>query len=150
LIACAVGIGSDVPACLFGRAALGKGRGEALEPIDGLSGTFALLVNPGVAVSTARVFAGWDGMDRGPIAEGHLLDRALAGRNDLEPSARRLAPVVDDVMAALDATAPVLARMSGSGATCFGLYASAEVSARAAAAVGSAHPDWWCVETLLL
>src|SRR3546814_15488052 len=70
LAACAVELGADVPACLFGRAALGTGRGEQLAPVDGLTGTPVLLVHPRVAVSTAAVFARWAGDDRGPIAEG--------------------------------------------------------------------------------
>ena len=57
-------LGSDVPACLFGRAAIGRGRGEQLEPVPGMPGTPVLLVNPGVAVSTAEVFHRWDGVDR--------------------------------------------------------------------------------------
>jgi 4-diphosphocytidyl-2-C-methyl-D-erythritol kinase len=150
LIACAETLGSDVPACLFGRTALGKGRGEALTPVEGLTGTPVLLVNPGVAVSTAKVFAAWDGTDHGPIAEGPLLDRARAARNDLEAPARTIAPAIDEVLAALTRTGdPLLARMSGSGATCFGLYPTETGRASAAAAIRQAHPDWWTLESAL-
>ena len=149
LFACADGLGSDVPACLFGRSAIGTGRGEQLAPRNGLTGTPVLLVNPGVAVSTAAVFAGWDGRDAGPIGEGSLLDLALAGRNDLEPPARVVAPVIDEVLETLREGMPVLARMSGSGATCFALYASESDRTRAAAAIRAHNSAWWCLESAL-
>ncbi len=149
LFACADGLGSDVPACLLGRSAIGTGRGEQLAPRDGLTGTPVLLVNPGVAVSTAAVFEGWDGRDAGLIGEGSLLDLALAGRNDLEPPARVVAPVIDEVLETLREGMPVLARMSGSGATCFALYASESDRTRAAAAIRAHDPAWWCLESAL-
>jgi 4-diphosphocytidyl-2-C-methyl-D-erythritol kinase len=149
LFACADGLGSDVPACLLGRSAIGTGRGEQLAPRDGLTGTAVLLVNPGVAVSTAAVFEGWDGRDAGPIGEGSLLDLALAGRNDLEPPARVIAPVIAEVLETLREDTPVLARMSGSGATCFALYAGESDRARAAAAIRAHDPAWWCLESAL-
>ncbi|HVI98680.1 MAG TPA: 4-(cytidine 5'-diphospho)-2-C-methyl-D-erythritol kinase [Sphingomonas sp.] len=150
LFACAAGFGADVPACLVGRTALGTGRGEDLAPTPGMAGTPVLLVNPGVAVSTAAVFARWDGSDGGPIAEGGLLERARASRNDLEAPARAIAPLIGDVLSALDAIGdPLLVRMSGSGATCFALYADAADRSHAAAVIRANHPDWWCLETAL-
>lgn len=149
LFAIADALGSDVPACLLGRTAIGRGRGEELTPIEGLAGMAAVLVNPGVAVSTAAVFRAWDQVDRGPLGPGPLLDVALAGRNDLEPPARALAPAIDTVLAAL-AGQPgvVLTRMSGSGATCFALFESDAAARSAAAAL--ARPGWWSVATRLL
>lgn len=142
LVAIAAALGADVPACLRGDTVLGTGRGDALVPIEGLAGTPVLLVNPGVAVSTGAVFGAWDGVDRGPIPDGDLLARAIAARNDLAPPARRLAPAIDDVLALLDAANGVLlARMSGSGATCFALFADA--AARDAAAGSAAARGWW-------
>lgn len=149
LFALAAELGSDVPACLLGRTALGQGRGEKLEPLDGPSGMPVLLVNPGVAVSTAAVFKAWDGVDRGAMPDGDVLSLARAGRNDLEAPARALAPEIDAVLALLADGAPVLARMSGSGATCFALYASTADRAAAAATVRAAYPAWWCLETAL-
>lgn len=149
LFAIADGLGSDVPACLLGQTALGRGRGERLDPIAGLPGTPVLLVNPGVAVSTAAVFRAWDEEDRGPIGQGDLLEVARAGRNDLEAPARTLAPVIDEVLAALAVQGGVLlARMSGSGATCFALFESDEACGRAAAEIS--RPDWWTLETHLV
>ncbi|UZK67206.1 4-(cytidine 5'-diphospho)-2-C-methyl-D-erythritol kinase [Sphingomonas sp. M1-B02] len=149
LFAIADSLGSDVPACLLGQTAIGRGRGERLQPISGLPGTPVLLVNPGVAVSTAEIFRRWDGIDRGPMANGPLLDVARAGRNDLEAPARAVAPMIGEVLASLSAQpGVVLARMSGSGATCFALFESE--AARAAAAHALAHPGWWCAETHLV
>ena len=137
------GLGSDVPACLLGKTALGKGRGEQLRPVPGMPGTPVLLVNPGVAVSTAEVFRGWDGVDRGPLGPD-----PLAGRNDLEAPARTIAPVIGAILGLLAAQPGVtLARMSGSGATCFALFETVEACAEAAATV--TRPGWWSVVTKL-
>ncbi|MGN7159699.1 4-(cytidine 5'-diphospho)-2-C-methyl-D-erythritol kinase [Sphingomonas sp. SAFR-052] len=149
LMAIADRLGSDVPACLVGRTMMGRGRGERLTPIDAPK-LPVLLVNPGVAVSTAQVFAGWDRIDRGPIGDGEALSIAQAGRNDLEPPARALAPAIDDVLAMLQILPGVrLARMSGSGATCFALFDDPAARTAAAAAIRAAQPDWWCLETAL-
>ncbi len=150
LFAIADSLGSDVPACLLGRSALGRGRGEQLEPVDGLTGMPVLLVNPGVAVSTGPVFAAWDGRDRGPIGEGALLGRALLGRNDLEAPARSIAPAIGEALALLlDGDGTRLVRMSGSGATCFALYDQPEDRAAAARAIRTVRPGWWCLESAL-
>ncbi|MET3709750.1 4-diphosphocytidyl-2-C-methyl-D-erythritol kinase [Sphingomonas trueperi] len=148
LFAIADALGSDVPACLLGRTALGQGRGEQLAPLEGLAGTPTLLINPGVGVSTAAVFKAWDGEDRGPIGAGDLLAVAQAGRNDLEPPARAIAPAIDAVLAALAVQPGVLlARMSGSGATCFALFETD--AARDAAAAAVQRPAWWLAATRL-
>lgn len=147
LFAIADSLGSDVPACLLGKTALGRGRGELLAPVTGLPGIPTLLVNPGVQVSTAKVFAAWDGIDRGPIGRGSLIDVARAGRNDLEAPALALAPVIRDVLEVLARQPGVLlARMSGSGATCFALFDNLEARASAAAAMPR---RWWCAQTSL-
>lgn len=151
LIAIAAELGADVPACLLGRATFGRGRGDALTRIDGLGDMPALLVNPGVAVSTAAVFARWDGVDRGALAEtGTTLARALAGRNDLQPPAETVAPVIADVVVRLAACdGVVLARMSGSGATCFALFADVSARDSAAREIAVEAPGWWqCATTI--
>ena len=151
LFDCALSLGSDVPACLFNRTAIGSGRGDRLNWIEGAPRTAVLLINPGVAVSTASVFARWDGVDRGPLAQGALLDVARTCRNDLEVPALTVAPVIGAVLAALTAQPGVtLARMSGSGATCFALFDSAAACTSAANRIGKAYPQWWCLETVLL
>ncbi|MDB5737223.1 MAG: 4-(cytidine 5-diphospho)-2-C-methyl-D-erythritol kinase [Sphingomonas bacterium] len=152
LHAIAAGLGADVPACLVSRACRGDGRGDALAMLDdgGLAELPVLLVNPLVAVSTGPVFAGWDRIDRGALVEGDPLAVALAGRNDLEGPARMIAPVIGDVVAALEACAGVtLARMSGSGATCFALFADVTARDTADAQIAAAHPGWWRLATSL-
>jgi len=144
LVQCAETLGSDVPACLLGRTARGTGRGEKLEPLAGLPQLPTLLVNPGVAVSTASVFRAWNGVDLGPLRDGAPLEAALAGRNDLEPPARVLAPVIDDLLERLaEQPGNLLTRMSGSGATCFALFESVAARDRAADAIRRHQPGWW-------
>ena len=143
-------LGSDVPACLFGTTAIGRGRGEVLTPVTGAEGTPVLLVNPGVAVSTAAVFAGWDRIDRGPLPGGDVVAAAMAARNDLDQPARTIAPEVGDVLSRMGSASGVrLARMSGSGATCFALFEDEADRAAAAQAISLAEPDWWVQETEL-
>ena len=146
----ALALGSDVPACLSGRAAWGGGRGERLIPVSGLGGMPVLLVNPGVAVSTRAVFAGWDGVDRGPLAGGDALAAALSGRNDLQVPALAIAPEIAAVLDVLKAMpGVVLSRMSGSGATCFALFGNAASRSAAATAIAERQPRWWCLESAL-
>ncbi|HEX8571912.1 MAG TPA: 4-(cytidine 5'-diphospho)-2-C-methyl-D-erythritol kinase [Allosphingosinicella sp.] len=133
LMALAGHLGADVPACLLSRTMRGTGRGDRLEP-DGaeaeLAGKPVLLVNPGVALSTAEVFGRWSGIE----ADG----------NDLEPAALELAPAIGEVLAELRAYPGVeLARMSGSGATCFALFESEAERDGAAAAIAADRPRWW-------
>jgi 4-diphosphocytidyl-2-C-methyl-D-erythritol kinase len=145
-------LGADVPACLHGRPVRGDGRGDALAPVDGrrLSGMPLLLVNPGVPMPTGPVFAGWDRIDRGALAEGEPLAVAQASRNDLEPPAVAIAPAIGALVGWLAARPGVLlARMSGSGATCFALFADAQVLADAEAAAARDWPRAWCVATAL-
>lgn len=140
LFACASELGSDVPACLLGRTAIGRGRGEQLEPVPGPTGTPVLLVNPGVAVSTAQIFAAWDGEDRGPLA----VDDLMESRNDLEEPAKTLASVIGKVLERLSAQPGAgLVRMSGSGATCFALFADRAARDAAGAALAAEQPGWW-------
>ncbi|BBD97260.1 4-(cytidine 5'-diphospho)-2-C-methyl-D-erythritol kinase [Sphingobium amiense] len=149
LAALALDLGSDVPACLDSVTQMVTGRGEGLtrHSVDGLEGMPMLLVNPGVGVSTAAVFAGWDGQDRGALDASSLDALIGRGRNDLEPPARAIAPVIGDVLAVLgEAPGVRLARMSGSGATCFALFDNPARMA-AAASLCRAHPGWWVMET---
>jgi 4-diphosphocytidyl-2-C-methyl-D-erythritol kinase len=138
----AASLGADVPACLLSRTLRGEGRGDRIEPVElGLAGLPVLLVNPGIPLSTAAVFAAWDGVDRGPLGNWE------AGRNDLEISACRLVPEIVDVLRSLAGAR--IARMSGSGATCFGLFESEAARDSAAARIAAAHPLWWVSQTRL-
>ncbi|MFL6844679.1 MAG: 4-(cytidine 5'-diphospho)-2-C-methyl-D-erythritol kinase [Allosphingosinicella sp.] len=130
MLALARRLGADVPACLLSQTVRGTGRGDIIEPAEGEpAGTPVLLVNPGVPLATAEVFAGW----RGIATDG----------NDLEPPALALAPEIGEVLAALRAQPGArLVRMSGSGATCFGLFESEAARDSAASAIGR-REGWW-------
>lgn len=145
LLEIAAALGADVPACLISRTVRGEGRGDRLVPAAGnVAGTPLLLVNPRVPLSTADVFRAWDGVDRGPLGDFR------AGRNDLETPARRLVPQIADVLERL-AAAPgaALVRMSGSGATCFGLFKTTAARDAAAATLAAERPHWWLLPSRL-
>ena len=136
-------LGADVPACLLGMTCRGDGAGELLQLVDdpSIAGTPVLLVNPGVELSTRRVFDRWDGVDRGPLEDWR------DGRNDLEPAAIALVPEIADVLGWLRARPGAdFVRMSGSGATGFALFASEAARDEAAAAVPG---QWWRLATRL-
>ena len=136
-------LGSDVPACLLSFPALGEGAGDELTPIalPQLSGAPVLLINPRVPLSTAEVFARWDGEDRGALGDWR------DGRNDLEAPAIALVPQIGAVLAWLSAQAgATFVRMSGSGATCFALFESEEARDSTADAVPR---EWWRLATFL-
>ncbi|AUX70053.1 4-(cytidine 5'-diphospho)-2-C-methyl-D-erythritol kinase [Porphyrobacter sp. HT-58-2] len=138
-------LGADVPACVLSRTHIGLGTGtEQLKVEDDLAGTPVLLVNPRVPLSTGPVFKAWasvgDGEDRGVLPQGPASKIAREGRNDLEAPAISLCPQIAEVLAALRNTRPWLARMSGSGGTCFALYDSPEARDAAQAAMPR---DWW-------
>ncbi|QKG71702.1 4-(cytidine 5'-diphospho)-2-C-methyl-D-erythritol kinase [Erythrobacter mangrovi] len=140
----AAALGADVPACVESRTCIGRGTGTELEPADdSLAGTPVLLVNPRMPLSTGPVFKAWDGTDRGPMPAGDARTIALEGRNDLEGPAIALCPPVAGVLAALRGTSPFLARMSGSGATCFALFDDEAARDQAAARIAADHPGWW-------
>jgi 4-diphosphocytidyl-2-C-methyl-D-erythritol kinase len=136
-------LGSDVPACLLSLPMRGQGAGDRLTPVDlsDLSGTPVLLVNPRSALSTAAVFAQWDGHDRGPLEDWR------EGRNDLEAAATAQVPQIESVLAWLG-TQPgaTFVRMSGSGATCFALFEDDEARDDAAMAVPR---EWWQLATFV-
>lgn len=144
-------LGADIPACVHSNTALGRGTGTELEFVDanGLTGTPVLLVNPLVTVSTASAFKAWDGIDRGPLPDGTVHDVMQQGRNDLEPIALGICPQIADVLAALKVTDPLIARMSGSGATCFALFKSAEERDATQRDITKACPDWWTMSSFL-
>lgn len=135
-------LGADVPACVCSETMRGNGKGDELEPVDlGLSGTPVLLVNPRVELSTAEVFSRWDGSDRGPLRDWRH------GRNDLEQAASSLVPQIGAIQAWLSVQPGAqLVRMSGSGATCFALFASEAERDRSAMAVPR---EWWHLATRL-
>lgn len=142
-------LGADVPVCLGARASRMSGIGEQLAAAPRLPDCGILLVNPGVAVATADVFRARHGAWSSPASlpaswsdAASMADHLRQLRNDLEPPAVALQPVIGNVLAALtEIPGCRLARMSGSGATCYGLLDTPEIAARAAAQIR--HPGWW-------
>jgi 4-diphosphocytidyl-2-C-methyl-D-erythritol kinase len=152
-------VGADVPVCLEPRPRIMRGTGEILSAPLALPPLDAVLVNPRVAVPTREVFAelgAGPGQERGRLTpdqvpgERSALLAFLARRaNDLEAPAVRLQPVIADLLARLRDTGARLARMSGSGATCFAIYDSAGQAQAAAHALGASQPEWWVRPTAL-
>lgn len=153
-------LGADIPVCIDARAAWVGGIGEKVAPLETLPELPAVLVNPGVPLPTGKVFAALGAPPLGDAATmeppggfsglGPLLRYLREHPNDLEPPARQLAPVIGDGLETL-AAAPgcLLARLSGSGPTCYGLFGSCAEAARAARALSRSRPDWWIVPTRL-
>jgi 4-diphosphocytidyl-2-C-methyl-D-erythritol kinase len=151
----ALSLGADVPVCLASRPSFVSGIGEVVTPAPALPNAGLLLVNPGMAVATAAVFAAFDRTEPqttggasfpgGPFPSAAALARALAPtRNDLTAAAQSIAPAIGEMLAALAAADGCrLARMTGSGATCFGLFDDAGAAEVARTAVIRAHPQWW-------
>jgi len=154
----ALALGADVPMCLAGAAAFAGGIGDDLEMVSALPVMPLVLVNPGVPVETPTVFRARHGPFSDPgrfsdtVTDGARLAALLAQRhNDLGPPAESLAPIIRDARFALEVSpGNLLARMSGSGATCFGLFGT-EIAAQAAAVrIAAERPDWWVVASRLV
>lgn len=149
-------LGADVPACLAGAPCRMQGIGEVLTPLPPLPPFWLVLVNPRVAVSTPQVFRSLNNRNNAPMPADlphwpdvyALADWLRGQRNDLEAPARALAPVISQVLRALAENPDcALARMSGSGATCFGIFPTEQAASTAAQIVQERHPDWWVVAT---
>lgn len=148
-------LGADVPVCLFGATARVTGIGERIAPAPDLPAMGVLLVNPGIAVPTSAVFKARQGAVSAPatwpakIADTAALIAALgATGNDLTAPALSIAPGIGAVLTAIESCGGcLLARLSGSGATCFGLFNDAAGAEQAARAVGARQPAWWVVAT---
>ncbi|MGI9511823.1 MAG: 4-(cytidine 5'-diphospho)-2-C-methyl-D-erythritol kinase [Anderseniella sp.] len=152
----ALQLGADVPVCLASRACRMRGVGEIIDNWTHAPSLHAVLANPLVGVSTAGIFRDL-GLAPGSTANSGIPDRFgdagdsgstlawLAGcRNDLEPAACRLEPLIGEVLGALGQLPRCrLSRMSGSGATCFALFDDADGAAEAATTLAKQWPEWW-------
>ncbi len=166
--ALALSLGADVPVCVAQEAVLMSGIGESLRPLsdyfkpDALP---AILVNPGVAVSTGAIFKAYDlqilksgAPDISHAfmeslegeADDNIVEAARAGRNDLQETACQIAPVIGTVLSEMSRQSGArFTRMSGSGASCFAIFDTYESAMSAAENIRLEHPDWWCVSTWL-
>ena len=156
--ALALALGADVPVCLSGRPGIVRGIGERIAPAPVLPEAPMVLVNPAVPLSTADVFAAREGPFSAPVsfdtapADATALAAALSEtRNDLAPPARRLCPAIDPVLDAIrSAPSCLMARLSGSGPTCFGLFPTQAAASEAARRIAAGRPGWWVCATRLL
>ena len=144
-------LGADVPVCLLGQPARMQGLGEILTPLPALPALHVVLVNPRIGLSTPAVFKALARRDNPPMPPvlpdfpdtEALIGFVAACRNDLQPPALALMPRIGDCLAALERAGAALARMSGSGATCFGLFHDAAAAETARARLAADRPEWW-------
>lgn len=149
----ALALGADVPMCLRSRPLRARGIGEDLAPLS-LPSFPMVLVNPLKAVSTPEIFHRLTRRDNPPVGAlpadgdaGSWLNMLHGLRNDLEPPAAEIVPEVAEIIGLLGESQAVLARMSGSGATCFGLYADEAAAFKAALALSAYRPNWYVLLT---
>lgn len=148
-------LGADVPVCMAGRPMRMRGLGDILSPLPVLPALHVVLVNPGHGLSTPAVFGALERRDNAPMPDplpGFRDAAALIGflrhcRNDLQAPAIALMPEIADCLAALDGAGAQLSRMSGSGATCFGLFGDAAQARAAQGEIARSHPGWWTAAT---
>ncbi len=151
LLSLAEKLGSDVPVCMLGMPTFISGIGEVLKPAPALPECWLVLVNPNVPISTPEVFAKRTAafssalpFDAAPTSFEDFADQLRLRRNDLTPPALSVAPIIQEVLSELEAApGQQLARLSGSGATCFGLFEDEKAARAAARALDAAHPQWW-------
>lgn len=155
-------LGSDVTACLESRPALMTGRGETVTAVRGMPACGVVLANPGIQLATANVYAALDAAPN-PRKEPHdraapdfggsfarLIDYVAPRGNDLEAVARRLAPVIGEVLAALKRLDGArLVQLAGSGPTCFALFATEDEANRGVTQINAAQFSWWVKATTL-
>lgn len=152
-------LGADVPVCVASQTSWMEGKGERVHRLPSLPKAGVVLVNPGVQISTAKVFATLGphralGMasPKAPFQEvSALVEFLRSTSNDLEAPARTIAPIIANVLRKMDELPDTLfSRMSGSGATCFALFADEERATAAARLLRKIHPEWWIRESAFL
>ena len=147
-------LGADLPMCLAARPLVARGTGDELSFVGGFPALGLVLVNPGIGVGTAAVFSALERRDNEPLPplprhfDFHSVRNWLENtRNDLEAAAQTIEPSIDAAKAALDRAGSAFTRMSGSGATCFGLFETGNMAKRAAALIRNRHPGWFVAAT---
>jgi 4-diphosphocytidyl-2-C-methyl-D-erythritol kinase len=147
-------LGADVPMCLHGKPLIARGIGEAIAHVAAFPSLPMVLANNGASISTPQVFQALEKRDNPPLPELPALSSIetvcaylAETHNHLYPATEKLAPAIGITMEALRTTSPLLARMSGSGGTCFGLYGSSEEAEAAAISLRQKHPDWFIIAT---
>lgn len=145
----AISLGADVPMCLSSRPLVASGIGDRIVPLETLPSLAVVLVNPGTAIATPDVFVRLPNKNNPSMTvpkartTDELVMELQVLRNDLQAPAQSIAPIIADVMDAISGSGALLTRMSGSGATCFGLYSDAQKANQAAETLRTAHPSWY-------
>ncbi|RWL75842.1 MAG: 4-(cytidine 5'-diphospho)-2-C-methyl-D-erythritol kinase [Mesorhizobium sp.] len=147
-------LGADLPMCLKSKPLVARGIGDEVSPLSAFPALGLVLVNPGTAVSTPDVFKALSRRDNAALPplprrlDFHAVRNWLeTTRNDLEGAAQAIQPAVGEALKALKRADAAFARMSGSGATCFGLFETGNVAKRAAIEIRARHPDWFVAAT---
>ncbi|MDH7804723.1 MULTISPECIES: 4-(cytidine 5'-diphospho)-2-C-methyl-D-erythritol kinase [unclassified Rhizobium] len=146
LASVALALGADVPMCLESRSLIARGIGEDIEPVSALPELFLMLANPLKAVSTPEIFRRLQNKANPslPVREaGGWMDFLAQSRNDLEAPAKALLPEVSEIAGMLSQEGAFLVRMSGSGATCFGIFHSFDAAQKAETSLRNKRPDWY-------
>jgi 4-diphosphocytidyl-2-C-methyl-D-erythritol kinase len=149
-------IGADVPMCITCQPARVRGIGQDILPLH-LAELPVVLVNPRVQVATPEVFKSLTQRNNPPLVDlpddlhnpASLIEYLLGQRNDLQTAAIGIAPIIATALSDLAQSGAILSRMSGSGATCFGVYANEDLARSAARNLGKSHPDWWITPATL-
>ena len=153
LFAIAAQLGADVAMCLHSKALRAQGIGDEITPLNASHPLNLVLINCGETVSTQQVFTALESKNNPACFDDAIVtfpdvETICRLRNDLAKPAQAIAPEITTVLSALGTNPECrLARMSGSGATCFGIYDSYEQAQTACNQIKSAHPQWWCVAT---
>jgi 4-diphosphocytidyl-2-C-methyl-D-erythritol kinase len=154
LAAIGLELGADVPMCLAARPLIARGVGEEIEPVLGFPSLPLVLVNPGVAIATSDVFGRLQNRNCPPLPALPprldligICDWLSDTRNDLETASHALQPVIGSALAALQAAGSSFDRMSGSGATCFGLFETREAASVGAQVIREKHAHWFVAAT---
>lgn len=144
-------LGADVPMCLYSSPLIARGIGDEIKTLNTLPAFHLLLVNPNVAVSTPAIFMRLSSKNNMPLLElpqgPNWMDWLSSQRNDLQIPAIQCEPIIGDVLGAIHNCGAQLVRMSGSGATCFGIFKNAQECETARLKIATDQPNWWCVAT---
>lgn len=143
----AVSLGADVPVCVFGKTCRMQGIGERITPLPHFPKLFAVLVCPDITVPTRDIFKALENKNNAPLPDPNPLQNAIEflchQRNDLQDTAVAIVPQIEECLDALESQGAFFARMSGSGATCFGIFTNCKAAERAACDLKSKYPYWW-------
>jgi len=148
-------LGADVPVCMHSKPVLMQGVGEVISPVLNFPELFCCLVNPGVAIKTQDIFKKLIKKNNAPMNSFPKNEKGWRNwfdehRNDLEQPATLIQPVINIVLKQLKQWNPILARMSGSGATCFALFETLDQAKRCSKMISKQNPKWWTVAGSML